>query len=175
MSATIAKTSRGFCVCGQQIEPGEMFTTRNRVDTHVGCESKARASEDVPALFTLTATTAPIPSCERRADPKRERRQQTFVPAYLDGPAADSSDAHRVMGQRQRAFELMKGGGWFTLKEIAERIGCLETSAASRVRDFRKPQYGGHRVDPRWSPTTPGVHEYRLIVNNANGARDAAA
>lgn len=56
----------------------------------------------------------------------------------------------------------MIGGGWWTLAELAEVIGCSEAAASSRVRDLRKSAHGGHRVVCRH--TGPGrLHKYRLV------------
>jgi len=159
MSVSIAKTSHGFCCCGLPIEPGEMFTTRNGVAVHVGCENKARSSESAPTLFALTGGEQPAP----------QKTTRGFEAAYLDSP----SGAPRLVGQLRRTFELMRNGRPWTLTELAAELGCLETSAGARMRDLRKLEHGGHMVV--WEVRADGIREYRLLTTNQTGGAASAA
>ncbi len=62
---------------------------------------------------------------------------------------ASVQDGIRLTGQIKRIFELMRDGNWRTLRQIARATYCLETSASTRLRDFRKPRFGGHTVERR--------------------------
>jgi len=81
---------------------------------------------------------------------------QTFDPA-LDGP--------RLKGQTLDVFNLMRDGQWRTLAQIAYATGHPEASLSARLRDLRKPKYGGHTVERRrLGDPTRGIWEYRVIV-----------
>lgn len=172
--AKIAKGACGNCIgCDLPVETGETFFERAGGPLHLGCPERPAISNDADPWFLTAPAPSSVAAAKVATVESRRPQPPTFAPAYLDGPTSSPADTRRAAGQLQRTFDLMKGGEWFTLKQIAEHVGCLETSASSRVRDFRKQQHGGHRVEPRWSPTTPGIHEYRLLVS-ANGEHVAA-
>lgn len=75
-----------------------------------------------------------------------------------------SPETVRLNGQIKRIFDLMRDGQWRTLRQIASATKCLETSASTRLRDLRKPRFGGHKVELRHVPGYPGLFEYRLIL-----------
>lgn len=56
-------------------------------------------------------------------------------------------DYARLQGQLQRVFELMKDGKHRTLAEIAEQVSGSEAGVSARLRDLRKPKFGGHVVE----------------------------
>lgn len=63
----------------------------------------------------------------------------------------------------KRVLSLMSDGKWRTLSEIHEAVGGTEASVSARLRDLRKPKFGGYTVlrrrvgDPR-----RGMWEYKL-------------
>ena len=70
----------------------------------------------------------------------------------------------------QSVWRVMADGNWHTLKEISEKSGYSEASVSAQLRDFRKKNYGGHRVEKRHSETPTHdnethTQEYRLIPN----------
>jgi len=68
----------------------------------------------------------------------------------FDGKTYDrDKDGKRLSGQFRLVFALMKDGAWRTLSHIAEMTGCPEASISARIRDFRKPKFGGHVVNSR--------------------------
>ena len=75
------------------------------------------------------------------------------------------SDMVRMGKQRREVFEVMLDGRWWSLHEIAATTGHPEASISARLRDFRRPKYGGHTVERRrrHGPDT-GTWEYRLEV-----------
>ncbi len=82
----------------------------------------------------------------------------------LDGATFDPAvDGPRLGRQLATAFAVMSDGHWRTLRQIAEAVGCSETSASARLRDFRKPRFGGHQVDRHRA--AGGVWLYRLILH----------
>lgn len=60
---------------------------------------------------------------------------------------------------------------WFTLREISSYTGGSEASVSARLRDLRKPKFGGwdvqrrHRGDPK-----KGLFEYRAVASDRGGA-----
>lgn len=70
----------------------------------------------------------------------------------------------------QSVWRVMQDGNWHTLKEISDESGYSEASVSAQLRDYRKRQHGGYRVEKRHSdvPTHDKetfAHEYRLIPN----------
>lgn len=55
-------------------------------------------------------------------------------------------DAKRLMGQLGRVYEIMAGGRWRTLREIAQIAQGSEAGVSARLRDLRKNKFGGHTV-----------------------------
>jgi len=63
----------------------------------------------------------------------------------------------------QAVLEVMADNQWHTLAEISERTGYPEASVSSQLRDFRKPHFGGFKVEKRFSGThDEHTHEYRM-------------
>ncbi len=81
--------------------------------------------------------------------------------AHHDGvtyrPARDKG---RLNAQTRRVYDAMVGGRWLTLAELAELTGDPEASVSARLRDLRKPKFGGHTVERRY--VGHGLHEYRM-------------
>lgn len=75
------------------------------------------------------------------------------------------ADLVRLNRQGQVVWDIMVGGRWLTLSEIAEASGEPEASISARIRDFRKERFGGHTVDRRRrGGDTSGLFEYRLTA-----------
>lgn len=64
----------------------------------------------------------------------------TFEPA---------KDSVRLAGLLARVKALMSDGRWRTLAEIRAVVGGTEASVSARLRDLRKPKFGGHTVETR--------------------------
>lgn len=77
-------------------------------------------------------------------------------------------DRERLRGQWLDVWRVMaapKMDNWFTLSELRALTGHPESSISARIRDFRKPQFGGHFVYRRRRGTAErGLFEYRLVV-----------
>lgn len=82
-----------------------------------------------------------------------------------DGPGLTGRDQAGLSTVQARAYEVLQGGRWITLADLAERIGATESGASARLRDFRKPKFralypnGGiekRRVSGR-------LYEYRMV------------
>ncbi|HVY65919.1 MAG TPA: hypothetical protein VHH11_13945 [Gammaproteobacteria bacterium] len=91
-----------------------------------------------------------------------------------DGETFDGElDGVRLGAQMARVRALLLDGRWRTLAEIAVATGDPEASVSARVRDLRKPRFGGYDVQRRRRPglEARGVWEYRLAdgATAANG------
>lgn len=65
----------------------------------------------------------------------------------FDGKTYGPSDGPRLGVQLAQVASLMRDGQWRTLYEIARATGCPPQSASARLRDLRKPRFGGHTVE----------------------------
>ena len=63
--------------------------------------------------------------------------------------------------QLNKVREVMSDGLWHPLSVISARTGYSESSVSARLRDLRKPQYGGHTVERR--SAGKGLFEYRMV------------
>lgn len=83
----------------------------------------------------------------------------------FDGPMFDPAlDAERL-GRQLRAvrdYMLDLGGRERTVPEIAADLHFPECSISARLRDLRKPRFGGYRVESR-RVTPGGLYTYRLL------------
>lgn len=62
-------------------------------------------------------------------------------PPQIDGATATEDDQRRAETAHDRIYALMRGGGEYTLREIADAGGCSEAAASARCRDFRKAKF----------------------------------
>jgi hypothetical protein len=82
------------------------------------------------------------------------------APAF-DGVTFDQDrDGSRLNAQLSRVLAVLKGGCWHTLADVAARTGDPEASVSARIRDLRKPRFGGYVVERRY--VERGLWEYRL-------------
>jgi hypothetical protein len=84
----------------------------------------------------------------------------------FDGATYDRGlDGIRLTGQLQRVFDYMETGQWRTIPEIASKVGGSEAAVSARLRDLRKPKFGGYLVEKRRvGDPTDGLWEYRLLL-----------
>ncbi len=85
----------------------------------------------------------------------------------FDGATYTPSDGPRLSHQWLAIFGLMRDGRWRTLGQIQQHFNALgqhfpESSISARLRDFRKPQYGGYTMNK--SNRGNGLWVYQLIV-----------
>lgn len=74
----------------------------------------------------------------------------------------EDRDGDRLRAQHRRVRAVLADGGWHTLAGIAAATGDPESSVSARIRDFRKPKFGGHRVDRRY--VGDGLWAYRMVL-----------
>lgn len=77
----------------------------------------------------------------------------------------------RRLGKQQAAVKaIMADGRWYTIEQVREAlerdhgITATETGVSTRMRDLRKPQYGGYTVERQPVRGVAGLFEYRLQV-----------
>ncbi len=80
---------------------------------------------------------------------------------------APHRDGARLTGQLDRVRLVMADARWRTLRTIAKAVDGSEAGVSARLRDLRKPRFGGHTVERRYQ--AEGVWEYRLLVRVESG------
>mgnify|MGYP000511744237 CR=1 FL=1 len=78
----------------------------------------------------------------------------------FDGPAIEPEDVPRLGRQLEAVRALMADGRWRTLAEIQESVGGSEAGVSARLRDLRKPKFGGLTVARKRDEY--GVYWYRI-------------
>lgn len=101
------------------------------------------------------------------------REREAELPDH-DGATYDAKrDKPRLNSQLVRVFLLMQGGEWFTLREIADAIGCSEASASARLRDFRKQKWRKiFPVDLVDRVRIGNLNQYRLLLKSGSKPLD---
>lgn len=81
---------------------------------------------------------------------------------HFDGETYDPERDHDRLGMQLRAVcEFMLDGRWRTLGEISLALRRYpEASISARLRDLRKPRFGGWTVERRYAGG--GIWEYRV-------------
>lgn len=81
----------------------------------------------------------------------------------------EARDRIRLREQLDRVYTLMLDGKSRTLKRISELTGDPEPSVSARLRDLRKPKFGGHtvireQVKDENGKNIDGLYAYQLVV-----------
>jgi len=88
---------------------------------------------------------------------------------YFDGATYNHArDSARLADQTLLVFSLMKDGKYRTLRSIAEETGAPEASVSARLRDLRKPRFGGHTVNREYLGL--GLYQYQLVLRETEVA-----
>lgn len=80
-------------------------------------------------------------------------------PVRHDGATLEPQDHTRLSTQQEKVRALMADGRWWTLRDLAERVGASEAGVSARVRDLRKARFGGYEVERK---REGALHLYRL-------------
>lgn len=92
----------------------------------------------------------------------------------FDGVSFDPLyDAERLSKQLGRVWEVTSDSKWRTLAEIQREASRLvpgshdsEAAISARLRDLRKPKFGGYLVERRRrGAPSAGLWEYRVLVS----------
>ncbi len=80
--------------------------------------------------------------------------------ARFDGEVKEPGQAKRLGALLERVRQLMSDGEWRSLAVIQRKVGGSEASISARLRDLRKPRFGGLLVLRRH--VGRGLYEYRI-------------
>jgi hypothetical protein len=70
-------------------------------------------------------------------------------------------DHPRLSNQARAVWAALSDGQWHTLGTLHEATGYPEASISARIRDLRKPQFGGCEVEREY--VKRGLWRYRLV------------
>jgi hypothetical protein len=70
-------------------------------------------------------------------------------------------DGKRLSMQRHRVLAFMRDGEWHTLWEISRSTKDPEASISARLRDLRRPEFGGYTIAREY--VERGLWRYRLV------------
>ena len=94
---------------------------------------------------------------------KSEWASQGSSAVPFDGETYSSPrDGRRLTKQLERVRLLMWDGRWRSLAAISEAVEAPSASVSARIRDLRKPKFGGYTVERR--NAGGGVWDYRLTA-----------
>ena len=83
------------------------------------------------------------------------------LPSLFDGITInDERDNGRLQAQLNRVKRYALVNGWFTLREVAFSLNVPEASVSARLRDLRKPKFGGYTVERKY--VERGLWAYRV-------------
>ena len=71
-------------------------------------------------------------------------------------------DYERLNTQQRVVYDVMRDGAWYTPEQLEEFTGYGWASISARLRDLRKPQFGGHVVEREGMGG--GLFRYRLVL-----------
>jgi hypothetical protein len=87
------------------------------------------------------------------------------VPDFDGGTYRRPYDHERLSGQLKRVHDVMADGAWRTLAQLAAAVAAPEASVSARLRDLRKPEFGGFHVEHRREGAPgSGLWSYRLVL-----------
>lgn len=77
-------------------------------------------------------------------------------------------DAQRLGSQLKAVEATLLKGEWYSIPQLAlalrkRGINCREASISARIRDLRKPKFGGYTVE-RSRAGKDGLFEYRIAT-----------
>jgi len=70
--------------------------------------------------------------------------QQSYFDGRTFSPAQDGS---RLTSQLRQVRECLSNGDWWTLTALAAVAGGSESGVSARLRDLRKPRFGGYVIE----------------------------
>ncbi len=81
------------------------------------------------------------------------RRKQK--PDFAGADYQPGRDRERLTKQVWRVLAVLEDRQWYSVQEISRLAECPENSAQAQVRNLRKPQFGGHKIERRRGPGGP--------------------
>lgn len=95
---------------------------------------------------------------------------QLTLPHFSGSTYDHEKDAKRLNTQLGCIADLMGDHEWWTLEQLQRSlvqsfdIWASEASVSARIRDLKKPRFGGHIIERRRVEGGNGLHEYRLLI-----------
>lgn len=77
-------------------------------------------------------------------------------------------DGERLSRQARAVWNAMRDKRWRTLPELASVLGEPQQSISARLRDLRKPRFGGLDVQRQYAGN--GVWAYRVLTPEGRAA-----
>ena len=86
------------------------------------------------------------------------------LPTLFDGVTInDERDNGRLQAQLDLVRQLtLSTELWYTLAELSQRTNFPEASVSARLRDLRKPKFGGYTVDRKY--VERGTWAYKVTL-----------
>ena len=75
---------------------------------------------------------------------------------------SETEEQQRRRLQREDVWRWVRGGDWWTLYDLEAHTRHPVQSISARLRDLRKPAFGGWTVERRYQGA--GVFEYRVLT-----------
>jgi hypothetical protein len=116
-----------------------------------------------PHEFVGPYLTCDLDLCGLPANhPRHDLTEHNATTGFRHGETYDVGvDYDRLNAQSKRVYRVMADHEWRTLREVAAITGDPEASISARLRDFRKPEFGGMTVERRRRGGAPsGTWEY---------------
>jgi len=80
----------------------------------------------------------------------------------FDGKTYDAGhDRERLRTLLGRVTVKMSSGHWWTITQLARICGGSEAGVSARIRDLRKPKFGGYQIERR--RVAGGLWQYRMV------------
>lgn len=77
-----------------------------------------------------------------------------------------SQDFKRLSTQFLTVKNIVQDGDWYTLREIADKTGFMDSSVSRYLRYMRAPEFGGYTVEKRaCGDRSRGLFEYRVTAS----------
>lgn len=81
-------------------------------------------------------------------------------------------DGARLKSQLIRVKDLMRDGTWRSLGTIVVRVGgTSEAGVSARLRDLRKPKFGGYLIEKKRLIDAAGTWMYRMLLERGTQAK----
>lgn len=87
----------------------------------------------------------------------------------FDGATFDAArDGKRLGAQMEAILNLMKDGESWALRGLSAATGYPESSISARLRDLRKPRFGGYTITREY--VERGLWLYRMVLQQEESA-----
>jgi hypothetical protein len=89
--------------------------------------------------------------------------QPSLFQPYFDGESFVAEvDGKRLGDQMLNVYRVMADGQWHSLAAIEYVTGYPQASISARIRDLRKPRFGGRTIERQ--RVGGGLFRYRMVL-----------